>query len=69
MSSRLGQRRDAAAGADRPEVRLPEDDDEDDVDAGKEYNHSYFMRREFSFTIENDIYIRYLCFRSEARAR
>ena len=24
----------------------------------------YFMRREFSFTIANDIYIRYLCFRN-----
>jgi len=29
----------------------------------------FFMRREFSFTIANDIYIRYLCFRNEAELR
>eukprot|EP00742_Colponemidia_sp_Colp-10_P009708 GILJ01010615.1.p1 GENE.GILJ01010615.1~~GILJ01010615.1.p1 ORF type:complete len:481 (+),score=78.17 GILJ01010615.1:955-2397(+) len=25
-------------------------------------SHDYFLRREFSFTMENDVYIRYLCF-------
>ena len=57
----------AGPGVDRPEVDF--DADEDDEDAGRVYNESYFMRREFSFTIENDIYIRYLCFRSEAELR
>ena len=29
----------------------------------------FFSRREFSFTIENDVYIRYLSFKDEAEMR
>ena len=39
--------------------------------AGKEagVNKDFFKKREFSFTIANDIYIRYLCFANEDEMR
>ena len=39
--------------------------------AGKKagVNKDFFKKREFSFTIANDIYIRYLCFADETEMR
>lgn len=43
--------------------------DPDKADEQPKIDKDFFARREFSFTIANDVYIRYLCFRDAADMR
>jgi len=43
--------------------------DPDKVVEQPQIDKDFFLRREFSFTIANDVYIRYLCFRDEKEMR
>ncbi|GBG30523.1 DNA primase small subunit [Hondaea fermentalgiana] len=43
--------------------------DPDRADEQSQIDSDYFMRREFSFTMADDVYIRYLCFRDASEFR